>query len=85
MMLIMVAGICFVLFVSFNYAFHSEGGLKNRLWEQANKSLTGDQANRFNDLMPQLSQGFGITGVLCFLLAIVIFVFDAFSHPPREV
>ena len=85
MMLIMVAGLCFVMYVSFNYAFHSDDGIRNKLWESANKTLTGDQATKFNDLMPQLTQGFGIAGVLCMLLAIVIFVLDAFSHPPREM
>ena len=58
--MIMMAGMCLVLFVSFNYAFNSEGGLKERLWESANKSLDGEQKTRFDNLMPQLTQGFGV-------------------------
>ena len=80
--MIAIAGILFFLYIGFNYAFHGEGGLKETLWDSANKSLTGNQKSRFDELMPQLTQGFGIACVLCFLLAIVFFVVEAFHRPP---
>ena len=81
LMLILVAGICFAMFMGFNYAFNSKNGLKNQLWDTANKTMDGSQLSQFNDLMPQLTQGFGIISVICFLLAIAIFVVDAFRGP----
>lgn len=82
LIMICIAGICFFMFVTFNYAFHGEGGLKEIIWESGNKTMSGDQQEQFNDVMPQLSQGFGITGVLCVALAVVFFVVEAF-HDPR--
>ena len=72
----------FFLYIGFNQAFHGEGMLKEQLWDSANKTMSGDQLSRFNDLMPQLTQGFGIACVLCFLLSIVFFVVEAFHKPP---
>ena len=83
--MIMMAGILFFLFVSFNYAFNSEHGLKYEIWKAANNTLSGDRKTSFDNLMPQLTQGFGISSVLCFFLAIVFFLVEAFSNPPREV
>lgn len=83
LIMIGIAGILFFLYVGFNQAFHGEGMLRDQLWESANNSLTGDNLNRFNDLMPQLTNGFGIACVLCFLLAIVFFVVEAFHRPPQ--
>ena len=87
MIMICMAGIMFFLFIGFSYAFNGEHGLKHSLWESANHTMSGDQLNKFNDLMPQLTQGFGIVGVMCVAIAIIIFVVDAFGGiggPPRE-
>ena len=83
--MICMAGILFFLYIGFNYAFHSEGGLKETLWDAANNSFTGENKQRFDDLMPQLTQGFGIASVLCFMLAIVFFAVEAFHNPPGGV
>jgi hypothetical protein len=85
MMMIMVAGICFMLFIGFNYAYNSSGVLKNQLWKSANNTLDGRQLDQFNDLMPQITQGFGIASVMCFLLAIVMFAVQAFYRPPNNM
>ena len=77
-----MAGIMFFLYIGFNYAFHSEGGLRDALWDSANETMTGDRLSQFSNLMPQLTQGFGIACVLCFLLAIVFFAVEAFHKPP---
>jgi len=83
LIMIGIAGIMFFLYVGFNQAFHGEGMLRDQLWESANNSLTGERLNDFNRLMPQLTQGFGVTCVICFLLAIVFFVVEAFHRPPQ--
>jgi hypothetical protein len=83
--MIMMAGVMFFLYIGFNAAFHGDSGIKNTLWDSANKTLTGDNLDRWNDLMPQITQGFGISCVICFLLAIVFFVVEAFHKPPGGV
>lgn len=85
LLMIMFAGILFFLFVGFNYAFHGDGGLKENIWESANNTMTGDRLAKFNALMPQLTQGFGIASVMCIGLAVVFFVVDAFRSPPGEM
>ena len=85
LIMIMMAGVCFFLYIGFNQAFHGDGGIKETLWDSANDTLSGKNLNRWNDLMPQLTQGFGISFVICFLLAIVFFVVDAFHKPPGGV
>lgn len=82
--MICVAGILFFLFIGFNYAINSENGLKHTLWDSANKTMDGTQLQNFNNLMPQLTQGFGIACVMCFGLAIVLFVVEAFGRPPGD-
>ena len=84
MIMICITGILFFLFIGFNYAFMSDGGLKYSLWDAANKTMDGSQLSQFNDLMPQLTQGFGISCVLCFVIAIVLFVVDAFGQRPGD-
>ena len=85
LIMICMAGIMFFLYVGFNQAFHGDNMLKDQLWESANKTITGDSKTKFDNLMPQLTQGFGIACVLCFILAIVFFVVEAFGNPPREM
>ena len=84
MIMICISGILFFLFIGFNYAFHSERGLKHSLWDAANKTMDGSQLSQFNNLMPQLSQGFGIACVMCFALAIILFVVEAFGRKPGD-
>jgi len=82
LIMICVAGICLFLYIGFNYAFHGDGGLKETLWDAANRTLDGSQKSDFDQLMPQLTQGFGIACVLCFFMAIVLFLVEAFHKPP---
>lgn len=82
-LMIGLAGIMFFLYVGFNEAFHGEGMLRDQLWDSANRTMDGRQLEDFNRLMPQLRQGFGITMVICFGLAIVFFVVWVFHKPPQ--
>lgn len=83
LIMIAVAGVCFFLFIGFNSAFHGSGGLKESLWDAANDTLSGSRKAQFDNLMPNLSQGFGIASVMCFFIAIVFFVVEAFHKPPE--
>lgn len=79
-----MAGLMFFLYIGFNQAFHGEGGIKETIWEAGNKTIVdaGAQSD-YDDNMDQFTQGFGIAFVLCFLLAIVFFLFEVFHKPPE--
>jgi len=81
----MVAGVLLFMFIGFNHAFHAEGGLKEKIWEAGNRTMSGEREASFDAMMPKITQGFGLASVLCFLLAIVFFVVEAFSRPPTQV
>ena len=85
LLMLMMAGMMLFLFIGFNYAFNSDGGIKEQIWKAGNETMTGDRKTKFDEMMPKLTQGFGISSVLCFLFAIVIFVVDAFGNPPQQV
>ena len=76
LILIGIAGIMLFLFVIFNYAYMGPGGLKEELRESANKTLTGEHLSSWNSNVDQMTQGFGIACVVCFLLAIAYFVIE---------
>lgn len=72
-------GVCLILYIVFNWAFHGPGNLKDTLWKSANKTMDGPQLTQFNNIMPELTQAFGIAFVLCFGLAVVFFLVDVFK------
>jgi len=81
LILIGIAGIMLFLFVVFNFAYMGPGGLKEELRESANKTLTGDRLSSWNSNVDQMTQGFGIACVVCFLLGIVFFVIEVLDRP----
>ena len=83
LLMIGIAGILFFLYIGFNYAFNSEGGFVESIWDSANDSLTGARKTRFDNMVVVLKDGFGIGCILCFLLSIVFFVVEAFHRPPQ--
>lgn len=83
-MLMVIFGVmCLFLYIGFNYAYHGEGGLREVLWDSANRTMSGRQLNQWNDFMVQAPQGMGIAAALCFGLAILFFVVDALNRPPE--
>jgi len=81
-LMVSIGGLLFMLYIAFNSAFIN---LRNELWANANKTMTGSHLTTFGDLMPQLTQGFGIACALLMGIGIVIFIVDALSNPPREM
>jgi len=73
---------CFFLWIVFNYALTEMRGV---LWASANRTMSGTQLSNWNQLMPQLIDGFGLVGVLLLIIGVVIFVVDALSHPRQEM
>lgn len=76
-----MAGILLFLFMGFNYAFFSQDGMVNTIWDNANETLSGVHKTRFDNTVVLLRQGFGVGCVLCFILSIVFFVADALRNP----
>jgi len=81
--MIVTGGLCLMLYIVFNWAFHGPGNLKDTLWESANKTMDGSQLVQFNNIMPELTQAFGIACVLCFALSIVFFLVDILQDSGR--
>lgn len=77
LVMIGIAGILLFMFIMFNYAFHDpDVGIKAKLNESAQDTMTGDRLTNWEEQISELSMGFGIASALCFILAIVFFVFD---------
>lgn len=85
LLMIGMAGIMFFLFIGFNYAFNSPGGLVETVWESANDTLDGPIEAQFDNNVAILRQGFGVGAVVCFFLAIVFFAVEALHRPPGGV
>jgi len=81
-LMVAIGGICMFLYICFNYAFRE---MRVQLWESANKTMSGERLSQFGELMPQLTDGFGIACVMCFGIAILIFIVDSLSGPRSEV
>jgi len=76
LILIMVAGLCFFLWIGFDYVFFGEGNIQEVIWEAGNKTMTGDHKTDFGNNMKQMKDGFGLFGVLLLGIAILVFVVD---------
>lgn len=81
-LMVAISGICLFLYVIFRYVIIN---FRNVLWGYGNTSLSGDELVQFSNNMTQLSDGFGLAGVVIFSLAIVFFLVDIFSHPRGDM
>ena len=78
-MMVAIGGICFMIYIIFNWAFNGPGNLTDVLSDSANKTMSGGQLTQFQNILPELQQTFGIACVMCFVLAVVFFLVDTFS------
>lgn len=85
LILIMVAGVCFVMFLLFDYALHSGSGVQPIMWNLANETLGAEELGQWNRMMTTIPDGFRLASVACLLSAIAVFVIDAFSNPRQEM
>lgn len=85
LIMLAIAGILLFLFVIFNYAFMGEDGLREQLRDSANRTMTGERLNLFNQQQSELSAMFGMGCVLCILLAIVFFVIEVLGDGRNQI
>lgn len=85
-LLILVAGFCFGIFILFNYVLFTPGsGLVPMLNESAQNIMSGAWYSWFIDRVDTITIGFGFTGIICLGLAFVIFIADALSDPRSDL
>jgi len=76
LVLLAIAGILLFMFVMFNYAYNGEDGLRQELREAANKSMSGERLDFFNQQQSELANMFGLGCLLCVGLAVVFFLIE---------
>ena len=64
----------------FNYAFTGEGGLQEALRDSANRTMTGERLNLFNQEQSELVSMFGLGCILCVGLAVVFFIMEVLGE-----
>lgn len=85
-MCIIVSGLCFAMFIVFNYAYQNpDSGLFNKLDEMAQKTMSESRYNWFVERKNNIAAGFGIFGVLLLACAILITVAAGFEHRRGDI
>lgn len=80
-MCIIVSGLCFTMFIVFNYAYQNpDSGLFTKLDESAQKTMNDKWYDWFVDRKNNITAGFGMVGVVLLLSAILITVAAGFEH-----
>jgi hypothetical protein len=83
MALILIAGVCFIFFIVFNYAYDNpDNGLFNLLEKSAEKTMNADKLSWFGMRLDHIRTGFGLSALVLFSLAILIFVVKSFDETP---
>lgn len=85
LLLIIVAGMCFAMFIIFNYAFNDPAtGLFEKLNESAIRVMSSDWLSWFQMRKEHIATGFGLSGVVMMGLAIFLFIADALGDTGSE-
>lgn len=85
-MCIIVAGLCFTIFIVFNYAYQNpESGLFTILDETAQKTMDAKWYNWFVARKNNIANGFGLAGVVMMLCAILVTVAAGFEQRRGDV
>lgn len=79
MVLVLLAGVCFILFIVFNYAYDNpDTGLFTLLNKSAGRTMNAEHLSWFGVRLDHIRTGFGLSALILFSLAILIFVFTSF-------
>ena len=77
---VIVAGLCFSVFIVFNYAYNNpDTGVFTKLDETAQKTMSEKWYNWFSARKTTIANGFGLAGVVILLCAILITVAAGFE------
>lgn len=80
MLLVLLAGICFILFIVANYVYDNpDSGLFTLLNRSASKTMNAEKLSWFGVRLEHLRTGFGMSALIFFSLAILIFVVKSFD------
>ena len=80
MVLALLAGVCFIFFIVFNYAYDNpDNGLFTKLNESAKDTMNADTFSWFSARLDHIRTGFGLSALVLFSLSILIFVVTSFK------
>jgi putative exporter of polyketide antibiotics len=75
MVLILLAGVCFIFFIVANYLYDNpDTGLFTLLQKSANETMNEGHRAWFGVRLEHIRTGFGLSAALLFTLAIVVFI-----------
>lgn len=82
---ILLAGVCFVIFLMFNYAYYnSNNGLFNILDDHASDDMTTDNYNFFDTVNSHVKTGIGFAGVFMLALGLITALASGFNKTEIE-
>lgn len=85
MMLVLLAGVCFIIFIMFTYAYENpDSGLFTKLDESAEETMNAEGYSWFSDILDHVKTGIGFGGVFLLTLAIIIAAAGALGGRPGE-
>lgn len=83
--LIIVSGLCFVMFIMFNYAYNNPGnGLFNILQSHASNWDSGTLQTWYGVRISHIQTGFGLSGVFLFSLGILVAIIRGFGDATSQ-
>ena len=77
-------GICYIIFMPVANLLYSDTGLQQDLDEQAQKQMTGDYLDRWDNYVDKDETLFGITLIALFGVFILILIIFAFNRQRRS-
>ena len=85
MVLILLSGVCFIIFISANYVLDNpDNGLFNLLDDSAGKTMNSKYNTWFDTRLDHIRTGFGLSALVLFSVAIVIAIAQGFSRVEGE-
>ena len=81
MALILLSGVCFIIFITANYALDNpDNGLFTKLDESASNTMNTARYNWFNDRIDHIRTGFGLSALILFSVGIIVAIATGFSE-----
>lgn len=81
MVLILLSGVCFIIFITANYALDNpDNGLFNLLDDSAGETMNIKHNSWFDDRIDHIRTGFGLSALILFSIGIVVAIAQGFSR-----
>lgn len=85
MVLMLLSGVCFIIFIVANHAFDDPDiGLFTKLNESMQKTTSTKYQNWFSERLDHIRTGFGLSALVLFLISIVVAIATGFKRVDAE-